>query len=165
MIVTACVQTISPCLWFDTQAEEAAKFYASIFRNSKIRQVSHYGESGPGKKGSVMTVAFELDGREFLALNGGPHFKFNEAVSFQVSCETQAEIDHFWSRLSQGGQEAPCGWLKDKYGVSWQIVPTVLGEMMADPDRAKAKRAADAMMKMVKLNIAALKEAYAGTSG
>src|ERR1700758_2309954 len=125
---------ITPFLWFDTQAEEAARFYVSIFRNSKIVNVARYGEAGPGPKGSVMTVDFELDGQEFIALNGGPHFKFTEAVSFVVNCDTQQEVDEFWEKLSAGGQQIQCGWLKDKYGLSWQIVPTVLGQLMQDKD-------------------------------
>jgi predicted 3-demethylubiquinone-9 3-methyltransferase (glyoxalase superfamily) len=123
------MQKITPFLWFDNQAEEAARFYVSIFRNSKILGVSRYGEGGPGPQGSVMTVTFELDGQRFIALNGGPHFKFTEAISFSVDCKTQEEVDEFWRRLSEGGEEGQCGWLKDKYGLSWQINPTILGEM------------------------------------
>src|SRR5689334_20651535 len=125
---------ITPFLWFDTQAEEAARFYVSIFKNSRIVKIARYGEAGPGPKGSVMTVTFELDGREFVALNGGPIYKFTEAVSFSVDCKTQQEADKFWNRLSAGGEKGPCGWLKDKYGLSWQITPTVLIEMLNDPD-------------------------------
>jgi predicted 3-demethylubiquinone-9 3-methyltransferase (glyoxalase superfamily) len=151
---------ITPFLWFDNQAEEAAGFYVSIFKNSRIVSMSRYGEAGPGTKGSVMTVQFELDGQSFIALNGGPHFKFNEAVSFSVECKTQAEVDEFWQKLSQDGQEGPCGWLKDKYGLSWQITPTILSELLSDPDPAKAKRVMAAMLKMMKIDIEGLKRAY-----
>jgi predicted 3-demethylubiquinone-9 3-methyltransferase (glyoxalase superfamily) len=151
---------VTPFLWFDTQAEEAAKFYVSIFRNSKIVNVARYGEAGPGPKGSVMTVQFELDGQPFIALNGGPHFKFNESISFSVDCKTQDEVDEYWNKLTAGGQESQCGWLKDKYGLSWQINPTVLGEMLSDPDPEKAKRVMGAMLKMKKIDIAELKKAY-----
>ena len=154
------MQRISPFLWFDTQAEEAATFYASVFRNSKVHKITRYGDAGPGPKGSVMTVEFELDGQPFIALNGGPHFKFNEAVSFSVDCGDQREVDEYWAKLSAGGEEGPCGWLKDKYGLSWQINPRVLGEMLGDPDPAKAKRVMEAMLKMKKIDIAALKRAY-----
>jgi predicted 3-demethylubiquinone-9 3-methyltransferase (glyoxalase superfamily) len=160
--------TITPCLWFDDQAEEAAAFYTAIFRNSKIVNVARYGEAGReihGRPaGSVMTVAFELDGQSFTALNGGPVFKFNEAISLQVMCETQEEVDHYWARLSQGGdpKAQQCGWLKDKYGVSWQVVPRVLIDMVGDPDSQKSQRAMTAMLQMKKLDIAALKRAYAG---
>ncbi len=152
---------ITPFLWFDTQAEEAARFYVSIFKNSKIVKVARYGEAGPDPAGSVMTVQFELDGQLFIALNGGPHFKFNEAISFSVDCETQQEVDEFWNKLSAGGQESQCGWLKDKYGLSWQVNPTVLGEMLSDSDPEKAKRVMAAMLKMKKIDIAELKKAYA----
>ena len=134
------MQKITPFLWFDTQAEEAAEFYASIFPKSKILNVARYGEAGPGPKGSVMTVEFELDGQRMIALNGGPHFKFTEAISLSVSCKDQKEVDHYWGKLSQGGQEAPCGWLKDRYGLSWQVNPAVLGELLASRDAKKAKR-------------------------
>ena len=154
------MQRISPFLWFDTQAEEAATYYVSVFRNSKIHKITRYGDAGPGPKGSVMTVEFELDGQPFIALNGGPHFKFNEAVSFSVDCGDQPEVDEYWAKLSAGGEEGPCGWLKDKYGLSWQINPRVLGEMLGDPDPAKAKRVMEAMLKMKKIDIAALKRAY-----
>jgi len=158
------VQRITPFLWFDTQAEEVANFYVSIFDNSKIGPVTRYDEEGAkasGRpKGSVMTVAFDLDGQEFVALNGGPHFKFTEAISFVVNCETQAEVDHFWDQLSAGGQQIQCGWLKDKFGVAWQIVPTVLPEMLQDKDPEKAKRVMAAMLKMTKIDIATLKKAY-----
>jgi predicted 3-demethylubiquinone-9 3-methyltransferase (glyoxalase superfamily) len=160
------VQRITPFLWFDTQAEEAVNFYVSLFKNSKIRRTARYDEEGAkaaGRpKGSVMTVAFELDGQELVALNGGPVFKFTEAISFVVNCETQAEVDHFWNGLSAGGQQVQCGWLKDRFGVSWQVVPTVLPEMLTDRDPEKAKRVMAAMLKMVKLDIATLKQAYEG---
>jgi predicted 3-demethylubiquinone-9 3-methyltransferase (glyoxalase superfamily) len=159
---------ITPCLWFDDRAEEAAKFYTGIFKNSKITQTARYGEAGRevhGRKpGSVMTVAFELDGNPFTALNGGPIFKFNEAISFQVECDTQEELDFYWNALSAGGdpEAQQCGWLKDKFGVSWQIVPTILAQLISDPDKAKSERATAAMMQMKKLDIAALKRAHAG---
>ena len=154
------MQKITPFLWFDSQAEEAARFYTSIFKNSKIVQVSRYGDAGPGPKGSVMTVAFELEGQQFTALNGGLLFKFNEAISFVVDCKSQEEVDHLWARLTDGGEEGMCGWLKDKYGVSWQIVPTALVEMLNDPDPEKAKRVTDAMLKMNKIDIQTLRQAY-----
>jgi predicted 3-demethylubiquinone-9 3-methyltransferase (glyoxalase superfamily) len=154
------MQKISPFLWFDTQAEEAAKFYVSIFNNSRVLKINRYGEAGPGPEGSVMTVEFELDGLQFIALNGGPQFKFTEAVSFSVDCKTQEEVDEFWEKLSAGGEQGPCGWLKDKYGLSWQINPTVLGEMLSDPDPAKSKRVMEAMLQMKKIDIAGLKKAY-----
>src|SRR5919108_1262106 len=153
---------ITPFLWVDNQAEEAAKFYVSIFKNSKILTVARYGDAGPGPKGSVMTVKFMLDGQDFIALNGGPHFKFTEAISFSVDCKTQEEIDQFWEKLSHGGEEGPCGWLKDKYGLSWQINPTVLGEMLRDPDPKKSKRVMEAVLKMKKIDIKKLKGAYDG---
>src|SRR5499427_10007156 len=149
---------ITPCLWFDTQAEEAAKFYASGFKNSTIGKISRYGKEGfevHGKQaGTVMTVEFEIEGQKFLALNGGPHFKFNEAVSFQVHCKTQEDIDYFWSRLLQGGQESACGWLKDKFGLSWQVVPTVLPDLLADPDQERSRRVTRAFLRMKKFDIA-----------
>jgi predicted 3-demethylubiquinone-9 3-methyltransferase (glyoxalase superfamily) len=154
------MQKITPFLWFDHQAQEAANFYTSIFKNSKIGRISRYGEAGPGPKGSVMTVEFELDGQKFIALNGGPHFKFTEAISFSVYCKTQDEVDDYWSKLSEGGEEGPCGWLKDKYGLSWQINPTILGEMLSDPDPEKSKRVMQAMLKMKKIDIEGLKKAY-----
>ena len=158
------MQRITPCLWFDTKAEEAVKSYVSIFRNSRMGGIARYGEEGAkasGRpKGSVMTVAFQLDGQEFLALNGGPVFKLTEAVSFIVNCETQAEIDEKWARLSEGGAEGVCGWLKDKFGLSWQIVPTVLGEMMQDKDPMKVERVTKALVPMKKIDIEALKLAY-----
>src|SRR6267378_5522240 len=157
-------QKITPFLWFDTQAEDAVNFYVSIFRNSKIRSIARYDEEAArasGRpKGSVMTVAFELNGQEFVALNGGPLFKFTEAISFVVNCVTQEEVDYFWSKLSAGGEESRCGWLKDKFGLSWQIVPTVLIEMLADKDAAKAKRVMQAMLQMDKIDIPTLKKAY-----
>lgn len=151
---------INPFLWFDTQAEEAANLYVSIFNNSKIVNINRYGEAGPGPKGSVMSVVFELDGQEFIALNGGPLFKFTEAISLFVNCQTQEEVDTYWARLSEGGQESRCGWLKDKYGLSWQIIPTLLGEMLSTPDPQRAKRVVEAMLKMKKIDIAELKRAY-----
>jgi predicted 3-demethylubiquinone-9 3-methyltransferase (glyoxalase superfamily) len=151
---------ITPFLWFDGQAEEAAKFYASVFKNSKILGAARYPEGSPGPAGTVMTVDFELDGQEFTALNGGPIFKFNESISFVVHCETQAEVDEFWNKLLEGGTESQCGWLKDKFGVSWQIVPTVLIEMLQDRDAGKAKRVMKAMLEMKKLDIGGLKRAY-----
>ena len=153
---------ITPFLWFDNQAEEAVNFYASIFPHAEIGKVTRYGDAGPGAKGSVMTIEFALDGQPLIALNGGPHFKFTEAISLSVACKSQEEVDRYWSRLSQGGEEGPCGWLKDKYGLSWQVNPTILGEMLGDPDPAKAKRVMEAMMKMKKIDIETLKKAYAG---
>ena len=151
---------ITTFLWFDSQAEEAANFYVSIFKNSKVGAVSRYGESGPGPKGSAMTVAFELDGQKFTALNGGPAFKFTEAISLVVNCENQEEIDYFWEKLSsEGGQEVQCGWLKDKYGLSWQIVPTILPELVKSDDPKKSERVMKALMQMKKLDIGKLKEA------
>ena len=159
-------QKISPCLWFDTQAEDAAKFYTSVFKNSRITHVSRYGKAGHeihGRQpGSVMTVQFEIEGQKFTALNGGPLFKFNEAVSFQVSCDTQEEIDHFWNELSRDGQESACGWLKDKYGVSWQIVPSALPQLMTGADAAASERVTAAFMKMKKFDLATLQRAYEG---
>jgi predicted 3-demethylubiquinone-9 3-methyltransferase (glyoxalase superfamily) len=156
------MQKITPFLWFDNQAEEAAKFYVSVFKNSRIVSITRYGEAGPAPKGSAMTVHFELDGQPFIALNGGPHFKFTEAVSFSVDCKTQAEVDEFWEKLSAGGQEQPCGWLKDKYGLSWQINPAILGKMLSDPDPQKSKRVMEAMLKMKKIDIGRLQQAYDG---
>jgi predicted 3-demethylubiquinone-9 3-methyltransferase (glyoxalase superfamily) len=155
---------ITPCLWFDTEGEEAASFYTSVFPNSRIVDVARYGSAGPRAEGTVMTVSFELDGQSFVALNGGPDFTFNEAISFQVSCKTQDEVDTFWSALSEGGEEGPCGWLKDKFGVSWQIVPTVLPELLADPDREKSQRVMQAMLTMKKIEIDALEQAAAEES-
>src|SRR5215510_584588 len=145
------MQKITPFLWFDNQAEEAANFYVSIFKNSKIVTITRYGEAGPGPKGSVMTVVFQLDGQEMIALNGGPHFKFTEAISFSVDCKTQQEVDEYWEKLTASGAEGPCGWLKDKYGLSWQINPTILGEMLSDSDPHKSKRVMEAMLKMKKI--------------
>ena len=162
------IQAITPCLWFDSQAEDAARFYTAIVKNSKIGRITRYSEAGKeihGKApGTVLTVAFELDGQSFTALNGGPHFKFNEAISFQVNCETQEEVDYYWERLSEGGDKKAqqCGWLKDKYGASWQVVPRVLIEMMSDPDAEKSGRAMKAMLQMKKIDIAELKRAYGG---
>jgi predicted 3-demethylubiquinone-9 3-methyltransferase (glyoxalase superfamily) len=156
------MQKITPCLWFDDQAEEAVRFYTSIFKNSKVGDVTHYGEGGPRPKSSVLTVRFQLDGQEFLALNGGPEFKFTEAVSFIVNCETQEEVDRMWEKLSEGGEKVHCGWLKDKFGLSWQIVPTVLAKMLSDPDPARADRVLQAVLKMIKLDIKELKKAYEG---
>jgi len=160
------MQKITPFLWFDDQAEAAVKFYTAIFRNSKILKVARYSESGARasgrKRGSVMTVAFRLNGQEFVALNGGPVFKFTEAISFVVNCKTQAELDHFWKKLSAGGKEIRCGWLKDQYGISWQIVPELLGKLMSSKDAAKSQRVMAAMLKMVKLDIKKLKAAYEG---
>ncbi|WP_046471867.1 VOC family protein [Allosalinactinospora lopnorensis] len=150
------------CLWFDGQAEEAANHYISIFKDSKLGRVGRYTEAGPGPAGTVMVVEFELNGQKFVALNGGPEFTFNEAVSFQIYCDDQDEVDYYWNRLSEGGQEVQCGWLKDKYGVSWQVIPTVLIDMISDPDPEKAKRATEAMFTMTKLDIAAARKAYAG---
>jgi predicted 3-demethylubiquinone-9 3-methyltransferase (glyoxalase superfamily) len=156
------MQKIHPFLWFNDQAEEAMNFYVSVFKNSKILKVVRYGGSGPGPKGSVMTADFELEGQRFTALNGGPHFKFTEAVSFVVDCKDQAEVDELWDRLCEGGQPSQCAWLKDKFGLSWQIVPTVLVELLGDPDPAKAGRVMQAMMQMTKIDIAKLREAHAG---
>jgi predicted 3-demethylubiquinone-9 3-methyltransferase (glyoxalase superfamily) len=152
--------SITPCLWFDTDGEEAANLYTSLFPSSKIVNVAHYGSAGPRPEGTVMTVSFELDGQEFLALNGGPEYKFNEAISFQVSCKDQDEVDHYWHGLIEGGGEpGPCGWLKDRFGVSWQVVPTRLPELLADPDQEKAQRVMAAMMAMTKIEIEELEQA------
>jgi predicted 3-demethylubiquinone-9 3-methyltransferase (glyoxalase superfamily) len=155
-------QGLTICLWFDTEGEAAAKFYTSIFADSKIGRVARYTEAGPGAAGSVATVEFELNGQKFVALNGGPLYTFNEAVSLTIPCADQDEVDYYWSRLSAGGQEVACGWLKDRYGLFWQVVPTVLTEMITDPDPEKARRAFEAMLTMTKLDIAALQKAYAG---
>jgi predicted 3-demethylubiquinone-9 3-methyltransferase (glyoxalase superfamily) len=156
---------IAPCLWFDTQAEEAAKFYCSVFKNSKLGRVSRFPDAGQdvhGKPaGSVMVAEFEIDGQHFVALNGGPQFRFDEAVSFQIYCETQDEIDYYWNALTQGGSEGPCGWLKDKFGLSWQVVPSTLPEMMSGSDRAAAARVMNAFMQMKKLDLAEIERAYA----
>jgi len=157
------VQKITPFLWFDKEAGEAANFYVSIFKDGKILNVSRYGDAGPGQKGQVMVVKFELMGQTFMALNGGPLFKFTEAISFMVDCQSQEEVDYYWDKLlSGGGKPSQCGWLKDKYGLSWQIVPTILGELMSDKDPAKSRRVMEAMLKMVKMDVAALKRAYEG---
>jgi len=156
------MQKIRPFLWFDKEAEEAANFYVSIFQNSRITDVTRYGEPGPGPAGSVMTVAFVLDGQEFIALNGGPHFRFTEAVSMFVTCDNQAEVDYFWDKLmAGGGQSSQCGWLKDRFGLSWQIVPAVLMTLLQDPDPATSARVMQAMLQMVKLDIATLQRAHA----
>jgi predicted 3-demethylubiquinone-9 3-methyltransferase (glyoxalase superfamily) len=157
-------QKITPCLWFDTQAEDAAKFYTSIFKNSKIKSVSHFVNEGQeihGKPaGSVMTVEFEIEGQTFVALNGGPQFKFDEAISFQIHCDSQQEVDYFWGKLTESGQEGPCGWLKDKFGLSWQVVPDVLIKMLMDRDSKKVERVTKAFLQMKKFDIAALQRAY-----
>jgi predicted 3-demethylubiquinone-9 3-methyltransferase (glyoxalase superfamily) len=152
---------ITPCLWFDTEGEEAAEFYTSVFPNSRILHVARFGEAGPRPAGTVMTVAFELDGQKFVALNGGPEFAFSEAISFQVDCRSQEEVDDYWSRLSEGGAEGPCGWLKDRFGLSWQIVPTRLNELLDDPDRELSQRVMSAMLQMRKIDISTLEEAAA----
>lgn len=153
------MQKISPFLWFDTEGEEAAEFYTSVFPNSKILEVTRYGSAGPRPEGMVMTVRFELDGQEFVALNGGDEFTFSEAISFAVQCETQDEVDAYWSKLTDGGEEGPCGWLKDRHGVSWQIVPTRLPELLTDPDKEKAQRVMEAMLGMTKIEIDELERA------
>lgn len=164
----AAVKPITPCLWFDNQAEEAARYYTGIFRNSRIGAISRYGEAGKEvhgqKAGTVMTIEFELNGQPFTALNGGPIFKFNEAISFQIMCQTQEEVDHYWNKLAAGGDKEAqqCGWVKDKYGLSWQVVPTVLGELLSDPDKEKSGRVMEAMLRMKKLDIAELQQAYEG---
>ena len=155
------MQKITPCLWFDTEGEDAANFYTSIFPNSKVGHIARYGSAGPRPEGTVMTVSFELDGMEFLALNGGPNFTFSEAVSFQVSCKDQDEVDKYWNELSEGGEEGPCGWLKDKFGLSWQIVPTALPELLSNPDKEKAQRVMAAMLEMKKIEIDELERAAA----
>lgn len=153
---------ITPCLWFDKDGEEAAKFYTGIFKKSKIGKISRYGEGAPLPKGTALTVSFKIEAQEFLVINGGPHFKLSEAVSFVVNCKTQKEVDYYWDKLSNGGEIQMCGWLKDKFGLSWQIVPTIIGEMMASKNSAKASRAMQALMTMKKLDIATLKKAYEG---
>jgi predicted 3-demethylubiquinone-9 3-methyltransferase (glyoxalase superfamily) len=155
-------QKIIPNLWFDTEAEEAADFYTSVFKNSRIVNIAHYTEAGPREAGTVMTVEFELDGERFVGINGGPEFTFSEAVSFQVTCDDQAEIDYYWERLTQGGEEGPCGWLKDKFGLSWQVVPGGMDEMFSDPDPKRAQRAMQAMFDMTKIDVAALQAAADG---
>lgn len=156
------MQKITPFLWFEDQAEEAANFYTAIFKNSKIESVTRYGEAGPGPEGGAMTVSFELEGLQFTALNGGPEFNFTEAVSFLVDCKSQDEVDYLWEKLTEGGEEGPCGWLKDKFGLSWQIIPTALTEMLNDPDPEKARRVTEAMLQMKKIDIPTLEQAYAG---
>lgn len=156
------MQKITPFLWFDGNAEEAMNFYTSIFKNSKILSIRRYGEAGPGPKGSVMTGTFQIEGQEFMALNGGPHFKFTPAISFFVNCETQAEVDELWDKLCAGGETMQCGWLKDKFGVSWQIIPKALGELLDDKDPQKSQRVMKAMMKMIKIDVEGLKRAYEG---
>jgi predicted 3-demethylubiquinone-9 3-methyltransferase (glyoxalase superfamily) len=156
------MQKITPFLWFDDNAEKAMNFYISIFPNSKVLSVTRCGEAGPGPKGTVLVATFQLAGQEFLALNGGPQFKFTEAISFSVDCKTQEEVDELWEKLSEGGEKSRCGWLKDKFGLSWQVNPSILGEMLNDKDPEKAKRVMEAMMQMDKIDIAALKRAYEG---
>jgi predicted 3-demethylubiquinone-9 3-methyltransferase (glyoxalase superfamily) len=155
------MQKVTPFLWFDTEGEEAARFYTSVFPNSKIGEITRYGSAGPRPEGTVMTVSFELDGQRFVALNGGPDFTFSEAVSFLVNCDTQDEVDSYWSTLSEGGEEGPCGWLKDKFGLSWQIVPKRLPELLSDPDRERAQRVMAAMLKMRKIEVDELERAAA----
>ena len=155
------MQKVTPCLWFDDQGEAAAEFYTSIFPNSRITDISRYGEAGPGTPGSAMTVAFELDGQPFTALNGGPEFTFSEAVSFQVACDSQEDVDRYWEALGDGGEEGPCGWLKDKFGLSWQVFPKRLPELLADPDREKSQRVMAAMLKMKKIDVDELERAAA----
>jgi predicted 3-demethylubiquinone-9 3-methyltransferase (glyoxalase superfamily) len=155
-------QRITPNLWFDTEAEEAAEFYTSVFPNSRIVSVAHYTEAGPRPAGTVMVVEWELDGQRFVGINGGPEFKFSEAVSLQINCETQEDIDYYWDKLTEGGEEGPCGWCKDKYGLSWQVTPTGMDELFSDPDPTRAERAMRAMFEMKKLDIAALKAAADG---
>jgi predicted 3-demethylubiquinone-9 3-methyltransferase (glyoxalase superfamily) len=156
------MQKITPFLWFDGKAEEAMNFYVSVFKNSKVVRVSRYGEAGPGPKGTVMSATFQLDGQDFFALNGGPQFAFTPAISFFVNCETQQEVDEMWERLSEGGKKERCGWLKDRYGLSWQIIPSVLGKMLQDPDAERAKRVMQAMLQMDKIDIERLKQAREG---
>ncbi|MBA2478968.1 MAG: VOC family protein [Sporichthyaceae bacterium] len=152
----------TPCLWFDTQGEDAAKFYTSVFPNSRVTDVTRYGEAGPRPAGMALTVEFELDGQAYTALNGGPEFTFSEAISFQIDCKDQDEVDHYWTKLSEGGEEGPCGWLKDKFGLSWQVVPRALPELLGDPDQEKAQRVMAAMMGMKKIDVAGLQRAYDG---
>jgi predicted 3-demethylubiquinone-9 3-methyltransferase (glyoxalase superfamily) len=154
------MQKVSTCLWFDKEAEEAAEFYVSLLGDSKITSVSHSGEGGPGEPGSVLTVSFQLAGRDFIALNGGPHFKFNEAISIYVDCDSQEEVDELWAKLTEGGEESQCGWLKDRFGLSWQIIPSVLPELLQDKDEAKANNVMKAMLQMQKIDIAELQRAY-----
>jgi predicted 3-demethylubiquinone-9 3-methyltransferase (glyoxalase superfamily) len=156
------MQRITPFLWFDGKAEEAMNFYVAIFKNSKVGKITRYGDAGPGPKGSVLTATFQLEGQEFIALNGGPMYKFSPAISFYVNCETQAEVDELWNKLSAGGAPNRCGWLTDKFGVSWQIIPTILGKCIGDPDPVKSQRAMKAMLQMDKIDIAKLQQAYEG---
>ena len=156
------MQKITPFLWFDDNAEEAANFYVSVFKNSKLLNVSRYGDAGPGPQGTVMTVEFEIDGLGFFALNAGPRFKFTEAISFVVNCETQEEVDYYWERLSEGGEKSRCGWLKDQFGLSWQVTPTILDKLMADKDPVKSQRVMERMLQMDKLDIEPLQRAYEG---
>jgi len=156
------MQKITPFLWFDNQAEEAMNFYTSIFKHSKIGNIARYGEAGPGPKGSVMTASFELEGQQFTALNGGPEYTFTPAISFFVNCATQEEVDELWEKLSEGGEKGPCGWLKDKYGVSWQIVPTILGELLNNTDAERSQRVIQAMLQMQKIDVKILQQAYEG---
>jgi len=156
---------LTPCLWFDTEGEDAAELYTSVFPNSKILEIARYGSAGPRPEGTVMTVTFELDGQKFLALNGGPNFTFNEAISFQIPCRDQDEVDHYWEKRGEGGEPGPCGWLKDRFGLSWQVVPTGMEELFADPDKGRAERAMKAMLGMRKLDIAALRRAADGETG
>jgi predicted 3-demethylubiquinone-9 3-methyltransferase (glyoxalase superfamily) len=153
------MKRITPCLWFDTEAEEAANFYTSVFEDSRVLGVSHYGEAGPRPAGTVLTVNFELDGQEFVALNGGPEFTFDEAISFQISCADQEEVDYYWGKLTEGGEEGPCGWVKDRFGLSWQVVPTRLMELLEDPDPGKSQGAMRAMLGMKKIDIADVEQA------
>jgi predicted 3-demethylubiquinone-9 3-methyltransferase (glyoxalase superfamily) len=157
-------QKIIPSLWFDTEAEEAANFYVSVFKNARVVDVTHYTEAGPREAGMVLTVEFELDGQRFVGINGGPQFTFDEAVSFQITCEDQAEIDYYWERLTDGGEESQCGWLKDRYGLSWQVVPKGMAEVFADPDPEKARRAMEAMLQMRKIDFAAIRAAADGVA-
>ena len=156
------MQKITPFLWFDGKAEEAMNFYVSVFKNSKVGRVTRYGEAGPGQKGTVMSATFQLDGQDFFALNGGPQFVFTPAISFFVNCETQQEVDELWEKLSEGGRKDRCGWLKDRYGLSWQIIPAILGKLLQDPDAEKAKRVMQAMLQMDKIDIQRLKQAHEG---
>jgi predicted 3-demethylubiquinone-9 3-methyltransferase (glyoxalase superfamily) len=156
------MQKITPFLWFDGKAEEAMNFYVSVFKNSKVGRVSRYGEAGPGPKGTVMSATFQLEGQDFFALNGGPQFVFTPAISFFVNCETQQEVDELWDKLSEGGKKERCGWLKDRYGLSWQIIPSILGKLLQDPDAEKAKRVMQAMLQMDKIDIERLKQAHRG---
>jgi predicted 3-demethylubiquinone-9 3-methyltransferase (glyoxalase superfamily) len=154
---------VTPFLWFDGQAEQAAAFYVSLFPNSRIVNVARYGKAGPGPEGTAMTVLFELDGRRYIALNGGPHYTFNEAVSFSVGCDGQEEVDRYWAALTEGGEEGRCGWLKDRWGLSWQVTPTALGQMLSDPDPVRSRRAMEAMLEMKKIDIAGMRQAFDGS--